>query len=118
MQEFTKYTIRTEGGQYREEAIRIASGWFNAFNVIEGTGYWKGQREEALLIEVIDTGTGIAPEELARIFRVYYSTKKSGSGLGLPTTRRIVHEHGGALNVESDVGKGTRFTIALPLIED
>jgi len=73
--------------------------------------------EEALL-EVIDTGTGIAPDELARIFRVYYSTKKSGSGLGLPTTRRIIREHGGVLNVESDVGKGTRFTIALPLVED
>lgn len=70
------------------------------------------------LIEVIDTGTGIAPEDLARIFQVYYSTKKSGSGLGLPTTRRIIREHGGALNVESDVGKGTRFTIVLPLVED
>ncbi len=66
-------------------------------------------------IEVIDTGTGMGAEDLARIFRVYYSTKKGGTGLGLPTTRRIVREHGGTLNVESEVGKGTRFTIALPL---
>ena len=62
MQQFTKHTIRTEGGEYRDEALRIASGWFNAFNVIEGTGYWKGEREESLLIEVIDTPD--APETL------------------------------------------------------
>ena len=68
-------------------------------------------------IEVIDTGTGMGADDLARIFRVYYSTKKGGTGLGLPTTRRIVREHNGMLNVESEIGKGTRFAIALPLGE-
>jgi signal transduction histidine kinase len=67
------------------------------------------------VVEVIDTGRGMAPEELGRIFDVYYSTKKHGTGLGLPTTRRIVREHGGAIRVESEPGKGTRFTIALPM---
>ena len=66
-------------------------------------------------IEVIDTGAGIDPAELPRIFGVYYSTKSGGSGLGLPTTRRIVREHGGTIRVDSELGKGTRFTIALPL---
>jgi len=66
-------------------------------------------------IEVIDTGPGIAPETLPRIFHAYFSTKKGGSGLGLPTTQRIVREHGGAITVESDLGKGTRFVITLPL---
>ena len=70
------------------------------------------------LIEVIDTGTGIGDEELDKIFRVYYSTKKVGTGLGLPTSRRIVREHGGTLDVQSELGKGTRFTISLPLAED
>ncbi len=70
------------------------------------------------IIEVIDTGPGIAPEELNRIFQVYYSTKGHGSGLGLPTTRRIVREHNGTIRVDSEPGKGTRFTIALPLITD
>ena len=70
------------------------------------------------LIEVIDTGTGIGPEELGNIFRVYYSTKKTGTGLGLPTSRRIVREHGGTMNVQSELGKGTRFTISLPLAAD
>lgn len=66
-------------------------------------------------IEIIDTGRGIPPEELEKIFRVYYSTKKQGTGLGLATTRRIIREHGGDINVASDVGKGTQFTITLPL---
>jgi signal transduction histidine kinase len=67
------------------------------------------------LIEVIDTGAGIGKGEIARIFQVYYSTKGRGMGLGLPTTKRIVHEHDGAIRVESEVGKGTRFVISLPM---
>jgi len=66
-------------------------------------------------IEVIDTGAGIDPMALPHVFNVYYSTKTGGSGLGLPTTRRIVREHGGTIRVDSELGKGTRFTIALPL---
>ena len=69
------------------------------------------------IIEVIDTGSGMAPEGLRRIFQVYYSTKKGGSGLGLPTTRRIIHEHHGSIRAESEVGKRTRFVIAVPLAE-
>ena len=67
------------------------------------------------IIEVIDTGPGIDPESLRRIFEVYYSTQSGGTGLGLPTTRRIVRELDGSLKVDSEPGKGTRFTIALPL---
>ena len=66
-------------------------------------------------IEVIDTGAGIDPMALPHIFGVYFSTKSRGSGLGLPTTRRIVREQGGTIRVDSELGKGTRFTIALPL---
>ena len=69
-------------------------------------------------IEVIDTGAGIDPTEMPHIFGVYYSTKSGGSGLGLPTIRRIVREHGGTIRVDSELGKGTRFTIALPLAPD
>lgn len=73
-----------------------------------------GSRGRAEL-EVIDTGAGIPAENLGKVFDVYYSTKKHGSGLGLPTTRRIIREHGGDLRVQSAVGKGTRFVISLPL---
>jgi len=67
------------------------------------------------IVEVTDTGPGIAPDETGRVFEVYYSTKKRGTGLGLPTTRRIIQEHGGTIRIESEPGKGTRFIIALPL---
>jgi two-component system sensor histidine kinase HydH len=74
-----------------------------------------GRARGEVTIEVTDTGTGIAPDELPRIFQVYYSTKKGGTGLGLPTTRRIIREHGGSVRVHSEPGKGTRFVIALPV---
>ena len=69
-------------------------------------------------VQVTDTGRGIPEDELPKIFNVYYSTKKRGTGLGLPTTRRIIEEHGGTLKVESEVGKGTSFTISLPLARE
>jgi signal transduction histidine kinase len=66
-------------------------------------------------VQVIDTGPGIPPEVLPRIFEPYFSSKRGGSGLGLPTTRRIVEEHGGTLTVHTDPGHGTEFTIELPV---
>jgi signal transduction histidine kinase len=65
-------------------------------------------------IHVTDTGVGILQKDLDRIFAPYYSTKKGGTGLGLPTVRRIVQEHDGSLEVHSEVGRGTRFTMWLP----
>ena len=67
-------------------------------------------------IAVTDTGTGIAADELARIFQVYYSTKKGGTGLGLPTTRRIIREHGGTIQVHSEPGKGTSVKVLPEII--
>ena len=73
---------------------------------------------DTVVIRVTDTGAGIPPEVLPRILEPYFSTKKSGTGLGLPTVRRIVEEHGGALTFSSAVGKGTQFAIRLPLRHD
>lgn len=72
-------------------------------------------RRNQAVVEVIDTGGGMEPEDLAKIFGVYYSTKQHGTGLGLPMTRRIIREHEGAIRVESEPGKGTRFIVTLPL---
>lgn len=66
------------------------------------------------IIDVIDTGPGIPPDSLARIFEAYHTTKKSGTGLGLAMTRRLIEEHGGRITVQSEVGKGSDFTIRLP----
>jgi len=66
-------------------------------------------------IDVSDTGVGIEPQLLPRIWEVYFSTKETGTGLGLPTVRRIVAEHGGEVTVESRPGRGTQFSIFLPV---
>ena len=70
------------------------------------------------LVRVTDTGAGMTPEVQARVFDPYYSTKKAGTGLGLATVRRVVAEHGGELSLQSDLDKGTQFTLRLPLAID
>jgi signal transduction histidine kinase len=74
-------------------------------------------REEAhwLVMQIIDTGTGIPPEVLENMFKPFYSTKSGGSGLGLPTARKVLEAHGGSLEADSAPGKGTRFTLKLPI---
>jgi signal transduction histidine kinase len=69
----------------------------------------------AALIDIIDTGKGIAPEAIDKIFQAYYTSKKGGTGLGLAMTQRIVKEHGGQLSVTSEMGKGSDFQLRLPL---
>jgi signal transduction histidine kinase len=66
-------------------------------------------------VEVVDTGCGIPANELDKIFQPYYSTKREGTGLGLPTTRRIVRAHHGDVMVDGEPGRGSRFTVRLPL---
>lgn len=70
-----------------------------------------------LRISVSDTGTGIAEENLEKIFDPYFTTRSGGSGLGLATCHSIIKKHGGKIRVESEQGKGSRFTISLPASE-
>ncbi len=67
------------------------------------------------LISVTDTGIGIAPENLPRIFEPYFTTKSKGSGLGLAIARRTVEAHGWTITVSSEAGRGCRFQISLPI---
>lgn len=69
---------------------------------------------DAIEIVLIDTGVGMNEETLAHIFDAFYSTKASGSGLGLATTRKIIEAHGGTVEVASEPGRGTQFTLTLP----
>ena len=73
------------------------------------------QAKNSAILYVSDTGVGIPPENLRRVFDAYFTTKKGGTGLGLPTTRRIIEEHGGHITVQSEPGKGTSFRVELPL---
>jgi signal transduction histidine kinase len=66
-------------------------------------------------IVIADRGHGIPEQTLARIFEPFFTTKRRGTGLGLAISRRIVERHGGKLTAESEVGKGTRFKVELPL---
>jgi two-component system, NtrC family, nitrogen regulation sensor histidine kinase NtrY len=69
---------------------------------------------QKVVIEVADTGTGLTPEECARIFTPYYTSKQHGSGLGLAIVQSVVSDHGGTISVRSQPGKGTAFVIELP----
>ncbi len=73
------------------------------------------QRPKGVRISFRDEGVGIPEEVLPHIFDSFYSTKEDGLGLGLFITRGIVREHGGTITAESEPGKGTTFTIWLPL---
>ena len=69
---------------------------------------------EQVILELIDTGKGMDATTQQRMFDAFFSTRAGGSGLGLPTVRKIVMEHGGRVECESAVGRGTRFRILLP----
>jgi signal transduction histidine kinase len=68
-------------------------------------------------VSFTDTGGGISAEHLSHVFEPYFTTKTSGSGLGLLIVRRIVREHGGEMAIESSEGKGLTLTIRLPYLD-
>jgi signal transduction histidine kinase len=68
-------------------------------------------------ITIEDNGLGIAPDVLKRVFDLLYTTKPSGTGLGLWMSRRVVQEHNGRIDVQSEVGRGATFTINLPTVD-
>ena len=65
-------------------------------------------------LDVIDTGVGIPPDVLPKLFKPFVTTKETGNGLGLATARKIVLAHGGDITVQSEPGRGTKFTVTLP----
>ncbi len=74
-------------------------------------------RTNSIELSVSDTGAGISREQLEKIFRPFYTTKRGGTGLGLSLCRRIISQHGGTLTAESQISKGSRFIIRLPMRE-
>ena len=97
----------------------------NAAEAMEGTGTLTittriDSLDHYLDIDVQDTGPGISPENIGKIFDPFFTTKETGHGvgLGLAISYGIVEEHNGKLTVKSDLGKGTTFTVSLPLIDE
>ncbi len=92
----------------------------NAFRSMPGGGWLRlrGRRSgdgSAAELEVIDSGPGIAPENLQRVFEAGFSTRPGSPGLGLAVCREVVEQHGGTITVESRPGRGARFLVRLPL---
>jgi signal transduction histidine kinase len=90
----------------------------NAVQAIEGAGTVRiviHAKKNRALVSVTDSGRGISPEHLPFIFRPFYTTKGNGTGLGLSLARRIIEDHRGRIEVESELGHGTEFLITLPI---
>jgi signal transduction histidine kinase len=105
-------------GQLQQAVIALATNAIDAMP--EGGRLILRARNENdhVLVEISDTGVGIAPENLTKIFDPFFTTKEigRGTGLGLAVCYGIVTEHGGRLDVQSVVGGGTTFTISLPAV--
>jgi signal transduction histidine kinase len=108
--------IRCTASQINQVLLNLFT---NAAQAIGDKGYlliktWSD--EQQVYVSVQDTGKGIAPENLAKIFDPFFTTKPvgQGTGLGLSISYKIIQQHGGSIRVVSQVGKGTRFVIALP----
>jgi signal transduction histidine kinase len=69
-------------------------------------------------VAISDSGSGIPPEQMEKIFNYYYTTKEKGVGLGLPIAPRIIEAHGGRIWVESVEGAGSTFSFTIPLKQD
>lgn len=91
----------------------------NSFEAMKSRGILRirtDKDDSHVMIKFNDTGGGISAENLSHVFEPYFTTKSSGTGLGLLIVRRIVREHGGELSIESSEGKGLAVTIRLPQI--
>lgn len=90
----------------------------NAIEAMEGGGQlWVRTTltRDGAALELIDTGGGVDDTTLMHMFEPFYSTKDGGSGLGLPTARKIIEAHGGRISVQSEVGRGTKFVLEFPI---
>jgi signal transduction histidine kinase len=115
-------TIVTDGERLRTALVNILS---NARHAVEAaTDASAGdpvvvrtrRRDDRIVVSIHDRGTGIAPEDMPRIFDPYFTTRRAGTGLGLPIAKNIVDGLGGTLAVSSRRGEGTEIRIDLPIV--
>ncbi|MEO5754590.1 MAG: hybrid sensor histidine kinase/response regulator [Chthoniobacterales bacterium] len=121
-----KCDVTHDGCSLKGDAIQITRAIQNVIiNAIQASTESKATVEVTCLrkdfyvdVRIADTGCGINPEQIAKIFDPYFTTKqgKSGTGLGLYITKKVVEDHSGSIKVESTAGAGTTITIRLPLV--
>lgn len=73
--------------------------------------------QTSVALDLIDTGRGVDGNTILHMFEPFYTTKEGGSGLGLPTARKIIEAHGGRISVQSEVDRGTKFTLEFPILK-
>jgi signal transduction histidine kinase len=114
-QEADGVEVRVDRDLLKQAVLNVV---VNAMQAMPGGGdltFESSANEDTAEIRVMDTGTGIAQELRDKIFRLYFSTKTDGSGIGLAMTFRIVQLHDGTIDFTSEPGKGTTFLIRLPI---
>ncbi len=98
------------------EAINGAGTLATTTELVAGEGQLReGEPRRWMRVRISDSGGGITQENMRRLFEPFFTTKQNGTGLGLAVTRRIIEEHNGTIQVESHPGKGTTFTVTLPM---
>jgi PAS domain S-box-containing protein len=108
--------MKTQGELTVKTEIRADEHWVNPRAYANGESNGNSEAPEALLISIQDTGEGIRAEDIPHVFDPFFTTKDYGTGLGLSVVHGIVEEHGGQIEVESELKKGTVFHILLPLV--
>ncbi len=110
-------TVRLDKRSFRQAILNLL---LNAVQAMKEQGGQLMIRTRELggnvALDLIDTGCGMDSETSERIFEPFYSTKLGGSGLGLPTVRKIIAGHGGRIVMQSEVGRGTQFTLTFPAL--
>jgi two-component system, sporulation sensor kinase E len=106
-----------DAGQMKQVLVNLIKNAMQAMTRGGVLTLQTGSSADWVWVSVSDTGGGIAQDKINHIFEPFYTTKKKGTGLGLMIVQRIVHQHGGYIELESRVGQGTTFRIRLPLHE-
>jgi signal transduction histidine kinase len=107
--------VLLDAQQFRQALLNILVNALAATGQGDAVSVRTGVADRRVKITVVDTGEGIGEDVMKDIFKPFFTTKTRGSGLGLACVERVVREHGGDISVRSELGKGTEFTITLPL---
>lgn len=110
--------IRCDANKIQIVFVNLIANAIQAMNGIGGITIQTIQDKDEIKITVTDTGPGIPLEVVSRIFDPLFTTRQIGTGLGLPSCKTIIGQHGGSIEVDSELGKNARFTIRLPKNQD